>query len=351
MKYAVIKPIITEEDKYAVKMALDQGDINDGEYVEELEKQIGEYHNCKCVILSNCTLALELIINYATKIYTQTKDIYCTDVSMISTINALIQNTDFPINLLPVDERNLIFTKDYPPCFYNSKEKLYVLTDFNGRIALDIGKNCYHNTIIIDSAQSILTKSIEYNDYFASAFSLNAVKNITAGIGGGVLTRNNDLYEWLKRIKNYGRDIGKGDSSIDIIGSNYKMSNINAALALSQWQRKDSIIKDKWRVYDTYRSILYSNMAKDIIVHNEPNEVPWLVEVKVNEKYYNNNPFRSVYTPYSKMEHLKAFAKTFSIDNYQYEYHVFLPSWIGITNDEIKHYAKIFLAGFKSCGG
>jgi hypothetical protein len=51
------------------------------------------------------------------------------------------------------------------------------------------------------------------------------------------------------------------------------------------------------------------------------------------------------------MEHLKDKVKTFSDTYYEYNYNVFLPSWIGITNDEINYYAKIFLNGLKSCGG
>jgi len=325
----IIEPHITEEDIQAVNAVMLRKNINDGAVVKELEEAIGDYHNCYCVMLSNCTLAMELLCKYMKENIHNLDGVSIPNITMISTYNAAY-NTKYHIHIKPVDHRNLLLDDSYG---------FKLAVNFNGRIWA-FG-NRYNNYRITDSAQSLLSKGIMDDKVTATAFSLSSIKNITAGIGGGILTKDQLIYEYLKEFKNYGRNyIDPDDNTITSVGSNYKISDINAALALSQWKRKEQIIEKKWWIYDQYKFYLGDKLVENIY----PQEVPWLIEaINCDHEYWIKNPFRSIYKPLTAYTHIIC-----SVESYPpwgYCNNIFLPSYLTITKDEIKSYSELFLEG------
>ena len=77
-------------------------------------------------------------------------------------------------------------------------------------------------------------------------FSFDSVKTITCGEGGAVITDDLKIYNNIHAYADHGHDhIGndRGAEGHPIIGANYRISELNAAVGLAQLAKLDSIIK------------------------------------------------------------------------------------------------------------
>lgn len=99
-----------------------------------------------------------------------------------------------------------------------------------------------------------------------TVFSFHPVKIITTGEGGMVLTNSGELYEKLARLRSHGitRDpaLMEGDShgpwyyqEIEL-GFNYRMTDMQAALGLSQLKRLDGFVARRHKLVSRYNKAL-----------------------------------------------------------------------------------------------
>jgi len=86
-----------------------------------------------------------------------------------------------------------------------------------------------------------------------ACFSFQGAKLLVTGEGGALVTDDPKLYEKALKIWDQGRDPRK-TFWIDGEGLKYKMSNIQAALALAQVERCDQQIEMKRRIFEWYRA-------------------------------------------------------------------------------------------------
>ena len=73
-------------------------------------------------------------------------------------------------------------------------------------------------------------------------FAFYPNKPITTGEGGMVVTRDRELAETVRALRNQGRRPSDGWLDHSLLGYNYRLSEINCALGISQLQRIDSIL-------------------------------------------------------------------------------------------------------------
>jgi len=92
----------------------------------------------------------------------------------------------------------------------------------------------------------------------AGCFSFDAVKTITCGEGGGIITDSRKIYDLCDQFSDHGHDhLGGADRGADdhpIIGTNYRISELNAAVGLAQ-------LKKLTRILETQRQ--HKNAIKD----------------------------------------------------------------------------------------
>jgi perosamine synthetase len=101
----------------------------------------------------------------------------------------------------------------------------------------------------------------------AAGFSFQGAKLLVAGEGGMLVTDDDELYERARYLWGMGHE---GDFWIGAIGWKYRMSNVQAAVALGQLERVDELVEAKRRIFDWYAEEL------DGVAGLELNrETPW----------------------------------------------------------------------------
>jgi len=140
--------------------------------------------------------------------------------------------------------------------------------------------------IIEDCAEAIGTY---YKDKHAglfgdiSTFSFFGNKAITTGEGGMVCTNNDGLHDMIIRLK--GQGLAKNQEYFhDVIGYNYRMTNICAAIGCAQLERIDEILLKKRKVAENYIEEL---KGLEISYHKETGDVRhsyWMFTILVKSE-------------------------------------------------------------------
>ena len=103
--------------------------------------------------------------------------------------------------------------------------------------------------IISDCAQSpysFIKKNHACNYADISGFSFNYHKHINTGEGGVVVTNNDTYAKRIKLIRNHGEKIIKfNDKNKNIIGYNFRLGEIEAAIGIEQLKKLKKIVKKK----------------------------------------------------------------------------------------------------------
>ena len=84
-----------------------------------------------------------------------------------------------------------------------------------------------------------------------SIFSFNGNKSLTTGAGGLLSTNNKTIFVRAEKLSQNGKNINK-NYTYDIIGHNYKMSNLHASIGISQIKKFGEIKLKKNRVRQIY---------------------------------------------------------------------------------------------------
>ena len=104
-------------------------------------------------------------------------------------------------------------------------------------------------------------------------FSFDPVKTITCGEGGAVITNDKDLYLKAAAYADHGHDhIGndRGLESHEILGTNYRISELNAAVGLAQLRKLDYILQTQRSHKKTIKNAL--SQCSEISFRKIPDE-------------------------------------------------------------------------------
>jgi UDP-4-amino-4,6-dideoxy-N-acetyl-beta-L-altrosamine transaminase len=268
---------ITEEDIEAVVAVLKSDYLTQGPAIPEFEEMFSEYIGAKySVAVSNGTAALHLCA-LATDLKPNEK-VITTPITFAASANCVsycsgkiifadIDPSSYLINLNIVED---LLKKDY-----RKEIKGVIPVDFAGypisasdyRFLADkygiwiIEDACHAPGAFIKNANGELETC--GNGVFSdmTVFSFHPVKHITTGEGGMITTNNKTLYNKLVLLRSHGitKDIdlltenhGGWYYEMQELGYNYRLTDIQAALGLSQLKRADSGIKRRNEIAARY---------------------------------------------------------------------------------------------------
>lgn len=235
------KPIISKEEIIAVNKVLKSNEIASGEIVKKFEENFARYIGVKeCVTVSNGTVALDL----ALKVLGIGKgdEVLVPDFSFISTANCVLFQNAKPI-FVDINEKTFNIDVEDLKEKITPKTKAIIGVHLFGHPfdVREIKEICKDKKLFLieDCAQA---HGAEYKNRKVgsfgdlSCFSFYATKNMTTGEGGAITTNNKKLAKKLRLLINHGQTKKYQHS---ILGYNYRMTNIQAAIGLCQLKKLD----------------------------------------------------------------------------------------------------------------
>ncbi len=106
-----------------------------------------------------------------------------------------------------------------------------------------------HNIVLLEDACQATGAS--YKGQFlgtigqVGTLSFDSVKTVSCGEGGAVLTNDKTIYDYAHMYSDHGHDhigMDRGAETHPIMGSNYRISEMNAAVGVAQWKKLDKIL-------------------------------------------------------------------------------------------------------------
>ncbi len=234
-------PWLGPEEKKAVCEVIDSGMIACGEVVREFEAAFANYCGAKHGIATTSgTTALEVAIRSLD--LDKKARILTPAFSFIASSNAIIYAGAEPVFVdLDADTFNIDYDKIEAAIKKEPDIKALMIVHLFGKPCdMDRVKSITqkHNLLLIeDCAQAhgatFKGKTVgSFGD--VAAFSFYPTKNMTTGEGGMVTTSNHQYAQKARMLINHGMQVRYHH---DIIGYNYRMTNIAAALGLCQLQK------------------------------------------------------------------------------------------------------------------
>ena len=292
----VNKPLIKKKDVISVNKVLKTGWISsEGPNVKKFEETFSKFIGHKYgVAVSSGTAALEVAIKSLN--LKKTDEIIIPNFTIISnTLPSL--KLGIKMKFIDCNIKDWNFDLDKLKKAINKKTKVIIATHiYNYPIRMDLLKKiCLkRKIIIIEDAAEVLGQKLfkkrcgSFGDI--STFSFYANKQVTTGEGGMITTNNLALYKKMSSLKNlsFGK---KNRFNHEDIGWNYRMTNIQATLGISQLKRINEIVKKRHSVGLRYFKNLIVN--KNIYIpepkKNYSKNIYWVIGIVITNKKLNLN--------------------------------------------------------------
>lgn len=247
---------IDQEDIDAVVNVLKGDFLTTGPYVTKFEQELADYVGAKyAVTFSNGTAALHGAC-YAAGIGAG-DEVITSPLTFAASANCILYQGGKPV-FADIDEQTYNINPKEIEQKITEKTKAIIPVHFTGQpCALDeiddLAKK--HQLIIIEDAAHALGAEYKQRKIGSisdmTMFSFHPVKHITAGEGGAITTNNQAYYEKLIQFRSHGitRDSnimkdnhGPWYYEMHFLGYNYRLTDIQAALASSQLKKADKFL-------------------------------------------------------------------------------------------------------------
>lgn len=356
MKVPQFKSFVDETDYARLEGVFKNNYIAEGPYSREFSEKLLEIIGAKYgVFASNGTLALYLAmkalgIGHGDEVFVQ-------DSTFIASANSIemVGATPVFVDVLSYDELSIDLSKIQ----LTPKSKAILIAPLFGTACTNIHEVksfCDDNNLLLieDAAQALsITNGSQHCGTFGDVgtFSFYADKTITTAEGGFVVTNNEKTYEKMLYLRNQGRK-QSGSFMHPEIGYNFRITDMQAALGLSQLDKLEYIKSEKAKIYSLYQHYL-NGKVEFLKLNTDFNHIPFRVVVFVPnaEKTINYMASkeiepRSVFYPLHKQpcyEHMGYNSEGFKESITCYNKGICLPTWIGLTEEQIKHVSSSLL--------
>lgn len=264
------KHYIDDNDLKSVKNCLKYNLLTQGPLVNKFEEELQKKFKAKySTVVSSGTSALHLI----SKILNWKKgdEILCSAISFAASSNcALYSNAN--VIFSDIDPFTFNLDLNYVEYLLKKRKKIksIVATDYAGNPndwkSLRFLSKKYKKTLVNDNCHAIGSKyennigyAVKYADLVSHSY--HAVKTITTGEGGSILTNNLKFNKKAKLLRNHGienvtRKINFEPKRMFELGYNYRLPDILCSLGISQLKKLDKFVKRRRQIAKIYTQSL-----------------------------------------------------------------------------------------------
>ncbi|HOT06010.1 MAG: Aspartate aminotransferase [Methanosaeta sp. PtaB.Bin039] len=244
----IAKPLVGDEEIAAVGEVMRSGMLVQGEAVRRFEEAFSSYLGVGAsVAVSNGTVALDLALK-ALGIGVG-DEVICPAFTFIATANAVLYQGARPV-FADVDSRTFNLDPEDLAEKVTSRTRAVLGVHLYGQ-PMDmkaVQEICMDRDLMLveDCAQA---HGAEYRgkkvgSFSTGCFSFYPTKNMTTGEGGLITTSDESLASRARLLRNHG-DLGKYNHQM--VGYNYRMTNIQGAIGLVQMKRLEQFIEARIR--------------------------------------------------------------------------------------------------------
>jgi len=361
--FPVSVPHISKKDINFVNKTLIKGWISsNGPEVIKFEKNFSKYVDRKySVAVSSGTAALEIAVKALG--IKKNDEVLIPNFTIISNALAVLRQYAKPVLIdCNLDDWNIIIS-DIEKKITNKTKAIIVTHIYSFPNDMDkILKICKRRKIfIIEDAAEVLGLNYKnkrcgsFGDI--STFSFYANKQVTTGEGGMISVNSLQLYKKCCSLRNlcFGRS-NRFDH--DDLGWNYRMTNIQAALGLSQLKNIKYIVNKKMNIGRCYFQKLKNNKNLQILPPSNlfAKNIYWVVGIVIKKKKIiasklakklakygiQTRPFfwpMHEQTIFKKMNMFRN--KKFPNSSYISRYGIYLPSYIKLKKKDIDYISSV----------
>lgn len=294
-----------------------------GKYVTQFENVFSRYCGVKYgVATSNGTTAIHLALTALG--IGRGDEVIVPDITFAATINAVIYTGATPV-IVDIEEESWCIDPEEIKKAITPKTRAIIPVHIYGQ-PCDMGRICEiakeHDLYVVEDcaeAHGAEWAGKKVGSFgIISCFSFFGNKVITTGEGGMCVTDSKELEERMRLLRDHGMSRQRKYYH-EVVGYNYRMTNLQAAIGVAQMERIDEILEWRHLLEEKYRNV-FAGIAGLQTQRNDfkdRKKIAWLVSILVDEEKrdeiikslkQNNIDARPFFTPLSEMEIYSSYA-------------------------------------------
>ncbi|MCS0674061.1 UDP-4-amino-4,6-dideoxy-N-acetyl-beta-L-altrosamine transaminase [Cytobacillus firmus] len=280
---------IDDEDIEAVVKVLKSNFLTTGPVIKEFEKKIADYVDAKyAVAFSSGTAALHGAC-FAAGIGPG-DEVITSPMTFAASANCILYQKGKAV-FADIDDRTYNISPKKIEQMITDKTRAIIAVDFTGQPA-NLAEIMYiaqkYNLVVIEDSAHALGASYKKHKVGSisdmTMFSFHPVKHITTGEGGMITTNSEDYYQKLLLFRSHGitRDPsllidnnGPWYYEMQYLGHNFRMTDIQAALGISQLQKLDDFLKIRKNLVSQYNNAFKDMETVQIPFQEKDRESSW----------------------------------------------------------------------------
>ena len=296
------KQTIDDEDIEEVIKTLKSPLITQGPKIEEFERDIAKYCGAKYAVAFNSGTSALHGAYFALGIGKGDEVITSPNTFVATSNAALYLGADVNFGDVEIETGNL----DASKIEISEKTKLISPVHYSGQPVdlKEFSEIAEDNDVKLfeDGAHALGAKyngkkigSLTYSEM--AMFSFHPVKHITTGEGGIIVTNDEEYFERLQLFRSHGItknnlvNEAHGDWYYEMqeLGFNYRITDIQCALGVSQLKKLDSFIESRRKIAKIYDEIFEENPYFDVCIEKEDRESAYhLYPILLKNQYAKN---------------------------------------------------------------
>lgn len=316
------------EFKYLIDAFLSTWISSKGNYIKKFEEAFSSYCFNKentpsyGIAVSNGTVALHLAL--AVLGIGPGDEVIVPDLTFAATINSVLYTGATPV-IVDIDKESWCINPEEIEKNITPKTKAIIPVHLYGQPCemdkiMHIAQK-YNLFVVEDCAEA---HGAEYKNQKVGTFgnigcfSFFANKVITTGEGGMCITSDPDLADKIRVMRDHGMSKTKRYWH-DMVGYNYRMTNLQAAIGLAQFERIDYILQEKEQLENLYKEKLKNKKLLEFQRNDlkDRKKITWMISIlyrgnkaKLMENFTANNiEVRPFFYPLSDMPIYAKYAK------------------------------------------